>query len=175
MGFLLNLSYRQDNIGGTLYDHLLEGLGCMGGSQIIILITALIIIVFLIAVVVNRKKYLPESETIKYIYGYPAFDNTKEGIIEINDDKVIFKESFGNKIYFLIPLKQITNVTAHRNPMSAIAYWRLGPAAIAMEVNCLMIKFQQDNKEYSVEFLANRNSTIIQKLEKDILEAKTKL
>jgi len=171
ISLFVNLAYRQDNIPRTPFDDILEGVKAGGSRQMIFLVIMLIIVIFLINMIVKRRKYLPESETVKYLSGYPSFDETKEGVVEIKDNSIIFKEFAGNKTFFFIPLKQIANVTTQSKLMSALTYFAIGIPGIATERNYLTITFKQDGRDCSVRFSSQRESLVNEKLKKQILEA----
>ena len=173
MDLLLNIAYRQDNIPRTVFDDIVEGMKTGGRGRIVFLAIGLIAIIFLLNVVANRKKYLPKSETVKYLYGYPSFDGIKEGIIEITAKDLIFKEFADERIFFTIPLEQITTVFTEHKPLSALTYFAIGLAGIATERNYLIVKFRRDGIDHSVKFSAQRESCVIDKLKCGISEAIT--
>lgn len=175
MNIILHLAYKQNNIPRTPIDDFIEGFQGMGHGQIAILIIGLLTLLFCINIIVKRDKYLPESDTLKYYYGYPSFDEPREGVIEIKGWSVIFKEFIGDKIFFSIPLKQIIDVKTEFKLMSALTYWAIGVPGIATEKHYLIIKFKQEDKDYSVQFSTNRESLVSIKLKKQILEAMKKV
>jgi len=130
---------------------------------------------FFLHSIVYRRKVFGETGTIKYDFGYPGFDDLKEGVIEVENDKVIFKEFVGNTIFFSIPLKQIIKVSTESKVMSSLTYWAIGPVGgLLSERNYLFIIFHQDDKDYTVRFSTHRHSFINKKLKGKILEAKNK-
>jgi hypothetical protein len=54
--------------------------------------------------------------------------------------------------------------------MSALTYWAIGVPGIATEKHYLIIKFRQNDKDYSIQFSTNRESLVSLKLKKQILE-----
>lgn len=133
------------------------------------------IALFFIYCIIYRRKIFGETGTVKYEYGYPDFEGSKEGIIEIKDNKIIFKEFVGDKVFFSIPLVQITNVTTDYKFMGSLTYWRIGSYGLFGERNYLFITFRQEGKEYTVVFSTHRHSFVNEKLKQEILDAKDKL
>lgn len=139
------------------------------------LVFTITMVVFFLYAIIYRRKVFGETGTIKYDFGYPGFDDLKEGVIEVENDKVIFKEFAGDSIFFSIPLKQIIKVSTGRKVMSSLTYWAIGPVGgLLSERNYLFIIFHQDDKDYTVRFSTHRHSFINEKLKEEILEAKNK-
>ncbi|RKY82995.1 hypothetical protein DRQ11_13685, partial [candidate division KSB1 bacterium] len=109
--------------------------------------------------------------TVKYEYGYPNFEDSKEGIIEIKDNKIIFKEFAEDEVFFSIPLVQITNVTTDYKFMDTLTYWGIR----LVDRNYLFITFRQEAKEYTVLFSTHGDSFVNEKLKQEILGVKDKL
>ena len=171
MNILLHIAYRQDNIQRMPIDDIIDSVTSMTYGEMGFVIVSLILLGYCIFLIINRRRCLPKSGTIKYLSGYPIFYEPKNGVVEIKGDNVIFKDFLGDEVFFSIPLRQITQVTTRQGQMSALAYLSLGPFAGLSSHNYLIITFKHDGKEYSVEFYAHRESFINRKLKKEIDEA----
>jgi hypothetical protein len=165
----VNVAYRPDYIPDRSFNALIESIKAMSGSDIMWYGTLLLTFIVLLCVLVKRDKHLPKSETVLYIRGHPSLYKWTEGIIEVTADSVIFKEFAGDKIFFLIPTRQITNAIARYKTMSEFKYWLLGVFGLIYERRELVVQFRQGKKEHSCLFRTNRESLITEKLEKQIL------
>lgn len=134
-----------------------------------------IITFFLYAIIYRGKLF--ETGTVKYDSGYPGFDDSAEGVIVVENDKIIFKELSGSKarIFFSIPLGQITDVSTNSKLMTPFSYWFLGAYAILSERQYLTITFHQEGKYYIIWFSTHSKSIINRKLKEEILQAKNNL
>ena len=126
--------------------------------------------------IMSAEEDFGENEAVQYDLGHPDLDDLKEGILEIKDTDLLFKEQYKDKIYFTIPLKQISEVKTHRKLLSSSM--NDGMASMGAEKNYLFVKFQKDGREHTAMFANtsyNVTSTILERLKYKIKYLKSTL
>lgn len=168
---LLHIGYRQDNIPRVPIDDFIDNIKGMSVGQAVFAIGGVICAIFMFSLIVYRREYLVDSETMKYFLITPSSIGTKAGTIAIEDGAVIFKEFMGNEVFFSAPLKAIIDVKTEYKSFSSFQYFFLGLPSLFLEKNYLVIKFQENGKEQSARFYTHRESFINEKMKKEILKA----
>ncbi|MCX5667947.1 MAG: hypothetical protein NTY34_06535 [Candidatus Omnitrophica bacterium] len=148
----------KDGIPHGPLDVIVESFETMPRGSIVLLVVACIVIVCLITMVVHRQKYLPKSETVKYMRGYPGLKEWTEGVIEILGDNIVFKEFCG-------VLNNVVDVKKSYSQMGSLTYWAIGVFGSLAERGYLTIKYKQGSIINSLVFSVGKEGVnVVDKL-----------
>ena len=132
---------------------------------------------FLVYFLFDIKRIYSDIKTQKYLKGYPLSDKVKpaDGIIEVRNKEVAFKEPAGEKEYFTIPLDRINNVFTRSEGDDAPLGVLGGLSNVFAEREYLYIEFNHDDKWHTVQFSTHKASNVNYEVMHKILEARSNL
>ncbi len=134
------------------------------------------VLVFLISFLFNIKNIFGNSKVLRYLAGHPEYKDIEllEGIIEVRDERVDFKEPEGSKIYFSIPIDRIKDVSAGSENSGYQESIFNKFFNILSEDQLLCIKLRHENSEHTLQFSAHKASSVNDDIKKEILDAKSR-
>ncbi|MFC1570360.1 hypothetical protein ACFL4E_01085 [Candidatus Omnitrophota bacterium] len=134
-------------------------------------------IVFLVYFLFDIQNIFKNIKTQKYLRGYPSSESLSpsDGIIEVRDKEVAFKEPAGEKEYFTIPIERINNVLVEREGEGSSRGVLGSLSSIFAERQYLYIEFNHDERWHTVQFSAHKASSVNDEVMNKILEARNRL
>ena len=132
----------------------------------LIIIGALLIIsifYFMIIAALKSMQAVRFGNNVTYLNGNGDLkDNQVEGILEVGKDAITFKEEFGKKVYFKIPLSAIINATSKVRGGA-------GPALYPVPVRIYLdLEYVDDKKNKNTLSFSTRSIALDKKLKEVI-------
>ena len=123
-------------------------------------ISVLFTFLYLLYLMIYWRAYLGEPMELRYDGGYPGVEKILDGELELTNQEIRFKDLWKpDRIYFSIPLAQISAVSNSYGDFSLVTFWFIGAYAVLTQHNFLRITFRDSKgKERIVRFYANRHS-----------------
>lgn len=128
-------------------------------------------LVFLVLCLFDIQKMFSTVRTQVYLSGYPELDPS-EGLLEVNKDKVCFKDVEAGEEIFSIPLSRIESVRTGHKEISSSNKVVNRIAGLLDERRYLFIELQDKDRRHKLEFSAHHASSVNEDIREKILQAK---
>jgi len=137
---------------------------------------ALIGLVFLMLFIYHIRGSIvnPGKAIIKYDFGFPGIEKSKQGILKLENDRLMFKDWLDSKKSFFIPVKDIVNAGREANLLGISAAVINTPGQLLVDKQYFIVRFRQEGKENTVCFSSDASSPVFVALEEKIRSLRKK-